>query len=126
MLARHFFLPIVARRFGAGGWLVVIVDHQFRKGHPTTLFGRPVRTNPLLAKLVRQFDADVYPARCVRLPGNRYRLEIEPRIDVPRDARGNVDVQATAQMLNDKVEAWVREHPEQWLWYHDQIGRAHV
>jgi KDO2-lipid IV(A) lauroyltransferase len=27
---------------------------------------------------------------------------------------------ATAQLLNDKVESWVREYPEQWLWYHDR------
>ena len=110
----------LARRLEAGGGVGVLVDQKFGRGLTTTFFGRPVRTNPLLAKLVRQFDADVYPARCIRLPGNRYRLEIEPRIDVPRDARGNVDVQATAQMLNDKVESWVREYPEQWLWYHDR------
>jgi Kdo2-lipid IVA lauroyltransferase/acyltransferase len=80
----------------------------------------PVKTNPLLAKLVRQFDADVYPARCIRLPDNRFRLEIEPRIELPRDAKGNLDVQGTSQVLNDKVESWVREYPEQWLWYHDR------
>lgn len=110
----------LARRLEAGGGVGVLVDQKFKKGLTTTFFGRPVRTNPLLAKLVRQFDADVYPARCVRLPDNRYRLEIEPMIDVPRDAKGHVDVQATAQMLNDKVESWVRQNPEQWLWYHDR------
>lgn len=110
----------LARRLEADGGVGVLVDQKFGRGLTTTFFGRPVRTNPLLAKLVRQFDADVYPARCIRLPDNRYRLEIEPRIDVPRDARGNVDVQGTAQMLNDKVESWVREYPEQWLWYHDR------
>jgi KDO2-lipid IV(A) lauroyltransferase len=110
----------LARRLEAGGGVGVLVDQKFKKGLTTTFFGRPVRTNPLLAKLVRQFDADVYPARCIRLPNNRFRLEIEPMIDVPRDAKGHVDVQATAQMLNDKVESWVRQNPEQWLWYHDR------
>lgn len=110
----------LARRLEAGGGVGVLVDQKFGRGLTTTFFGRPVRTNPLLAKLVRQFDAEVYPARCIRLPGNRYRLAIEPRIDVPRDARGAVDVHATAQMLNDKVESWVREYPDQWLWYHDR------
>ena len=110
----------LARRLEAGGGVGVLVDQKFGRGLTTTFFGRPVRTNPLLAKLARQFDAEVYPARCIRLPGNRYRLEIEPRIDVPRDARGAVDVHATAQMLNDKVESWVREYPDQWLWYHDR------
>jgi len=41
------------------------------------------------------------------------------------DDKGNVDVQATAQMLNDKVESWVREHPGQWLWYHDRWNVKH-
>ncbi|MBP2461059.1 MULTISPECIES: lipid A biosynthesis lauroyl acyltransferase [unclassified Rhizobium] len=110
----------LARRLDAGGGVGVLVDQKFRKGLSTNFFGRPVKTNPLLAKLVRQFDADVYPARCIRLPNNRFRLEIEPRIELPRDERGNLDIQGTSQVLNDKVESWVREYPEQWLWYHDR------
>ncbi len=110
----------LARQLEAGGGVGVLVDQKFKKGVTTSFFGRPVKTNPLLAKLARQFDCDVYPARCVRLPGNRFRLEIEPKIDLPRTATGQLDVTATAQLLNDKVESWVREYPEQWLWYHDR------
>ncbi|MCM2292887.1 lipid A biosynthesis lauroyl acyltransferase [Allorhizobium sp. BGMRC 0089] len=110
----------LARQLEAGEGVGVLVDQKFKKGQPTQFFGRDVRTNPLLAKLVRQFNCDVYPARCIRLPGNRYRLEIEPKISLPHDAAGRLDVQATAQLLNDKVESWVREYPEQWLWYHDR------
>ncbi|MGO7580682.1 hypothetical protein ACC699_39225, partial [Rhizobium ruizarguesonis] len=39
-----------------------------RKGLKGTFFGREVKTNPLVPKLVRQFDCEVYPARCIRLP----------------------------------------------------------
>ena len=110
----------LARQLEAGQGVGVLVDQKFRKGLKGTFFGRDVKTNPLLPKLVRQFDCEVYPARCIRLPGNRYRLEIEPRLDMPRDANGNLDLPAAAQLLNDKVESWVREYPEQWLWYHDR------
>ncbi|QND47431.1 lipid A biosynthesis lauroyl acyltransferase [Rhizobium lusitanum] len=110
----------LARQLEDGGGVGVLVDQKFRKGLKTLFFGRDVKTNPLLPKLVRQFNCEVYPARCIRLPGNRYRLEIEPRLEMPRDERGNLDLPATAQMLNDKVESWVREYPEQWLWYHDR------
>lgn len=116
----------LARQLEAGQGVGVLVDQKFRKGLKGTFFGRDVKTNPLLPKLVRQFNCEVYPARCIRLPGNRYRLEIEPRLDMPRDAKGNLDLPAAAQLLNDKVESWVREYPEQWLWYHDrwQIKRT--
>lgn len=110
----------LARQLEAGAGVGVLVDQKFRKGLKTTFFGQEVKTNPLLPKLVRQFECEVYPARCIRLPGNRYRLEIEPRMEMPRDEKGNLDLPATAQMLNDKVEGWVRENPEQWLWYHDR------
>ncbi|MFB2551707.1 lipid A biosynthesis lauroyl acyltransferase [Ensifer soli] len=110
----------LARKLERGGAVGVLVDQKFRKGLKTTFFGREVQTNPLLAKLVRQFGCDVYPARCIRLPGGRFRLELEPAFEIPRKADGSVDVDRTAQALNDKVESWVREYPGQWLWYHDR------
>ncbi|AGB71487.1 MULTISPECIES: lipid A biosynthesis lauroyl acyltransferase [Rhizobium] len=110
----------LARELEAGRGVGVLVDQKFRKGLKTLFFGRDVKTNPLLPKLVRQFNCEVYPARCIRLPGNRYRLEIEPKLEMPRNEAGGLDLTATAQMLNDKVESWVRENPEQWLWYHDR------
>lgn len=110
----------LARQLERGNGVGVLVDQKFRKGLKTKFFGQDVQTNPLLAKLVRQFNCEVYPARCIRLPGGRFRLELEPAIEIPRNADGAVDVNATAQVLNDKVETWVREYPGQWLWYHDR------
>ncbi|THV25043.1 lipid A biosynthesis lauroyl acyltransferase [Peteryoungia ipomoeae] len=116
----------LARQLEKGGGVGVLVDQKFGKGVETQFFGQPVRTNPLLAKLARQFECEVYPARCIRLPGNRYRLEIESRIELPRNAKGQIDVNAASQLLNDKVEAWVRSYPEQWLWYHDRWNIKHT
>ena len=84
----------------------------------TTFFGRECETSPLLPKLARQYECDVYPARCMRLSGGRFRLELEDKLVLPRDEDGRVDVNATAQLLNDTVERWVREDPGQWMWFH--------
>lgn len=112
----------LARILEANGTIGVLVDQKFRYGIRTQFFGRECETSPLLPKLARQYDCDVYPARCVRLPGNRFRLEIEEKVDLPRDAEGGVDVAATAQLLNDVVERWVREDPGQWMWFHKRWG----
>ncbi len=100
----------------------MLVDQKFARGVPSTFFNLPVKTNPLLAKLARQYDCDVYPARCIRLPGGRYRLELSEAMELPRDANGQVDIAATAQLLNDTVEGWVREYPGQWMWFHKRWG----
>ncbi len=77
----------LARQLERGGGVGVLVDQKFRKGLKTKFFGQDVQTNPLLAKLVRQFNCEVYPARCIRLPGNRFRLELEPAVEIPPQNR---------------------------------------
>lgn len=101
-----------------GGNIGVLVDQKFSRGVETTFFGRPCQSNPVLGMLARHYDCDVYPARCVRLPGNRFRLEIEDRLVLPRGPNGNVDIHATTQLVADVVERWVREDPGQWMWFH--------
>ncbi|HUH49733.1 MAG TPA: lipid A biosynthesis lauroyl acyltransferase, partial [Mycoplana sp.] len=53
----------LARKLDSGNPVGVLVDQKYKKGVPTTFFGRPVHTNPLLPKLVRQFGCEVFPAR---------------------------------------------------------------
>lgn len=101
-----------------GGKVGVLVDQFFKRGVEIEFLGRKTMGNPLLAKLARQYDCPVYPARCVRLPEGRFRLEIEAPLTIPKDAKGNLDVTELTQMVNDRVADWVREYPEQWLWLH--------
>ena len=108
----------LARILEADGNVGVLVDQKFTNGVPTTFFGRPCETSPLLAKLARQFECDVYPTRSKRLPGTRFRLYMEEKLDLPRAADGRVDIAGTAQLLNDTVERWIREDPGQWMWFH--------
>ena len=112
----------LARILERGGNIGVLVDQKFHRGVPTTFFGLPCNTSPLVAKLARQYDCDVYPARSTRLPGNRFRLEIGEKLALPRAATGRVDVPGTTQLLNDTVEAWVRANPGQWMWFHKRWG----
>ena len=102
-----------------GGNVGALVDQKFTGGLHTTFFGRPCETNPVVPMLARRFDCDVHPTRCIRLPGNRYRLEIRrgARTRAKR-ADGDIDIDASTQLLNDVVEGWVREHPGQWMWFH--------
>jgi KDO2-lipid IV(A) lauroyltransferase len=102
----------------AGVHLGMLVDQRFGRGPKVQFFGRPATANPLIARLARRFDVPVHGARAIRLPGNRFRLELTEELVLPRDARGQVDVQGATQAINDVVEGWIREHPGQWLWQH--------
>ena len=101
-----------------GGHLGALVDQRFRKGVSVPFFGRPALTNPLLAKLARQFDCPVHGVRVIRLPENRLRIELTPPIAFPRDESGMIDESRAIEIMTATVEGWVREYPEQWLWMH--------
>lgn len=101
-----------------GGNVGMLVDQKFSGGLRTRFFGRDCETNPLLGMLARNYGAEVYPVRCIRLPANRYRLVVEERLELARKANGDIDVRGVTQQLNDVVERWVRENPGQWMWFH--------
>lgn len=113
---------VLARILHNKGNVGALVDQKFSKGIPTTFFGRRCETSPLVPRLARQYEAEIYPVRCVRLPDNRYRLELFDKIEPPRDAHGQIDADALCQMMNDIVEGWVREYPGQWTWFHRRWG----
>jgi Kdo2-lipid IVA lauroyltransferase/acyltransferase len=101
-----------------GGHLGMLIDQHFTRGVTVDFLGRPAFTNPILGKFARAFDCPVHGVRVIRLPAGRFRLQLTPALDLPRDAEGLVDVQGAMQAMTRVVEDWVREHPEQWLWMH--------
>jgi KDO2-lipid IV(A) lauroyltransferase len=82
------------------------------------MFGRKARATPLAARLARNFECPVYGVRAIRLPGNRFKMDLTEEIQLPRDAEGKIDIAAATQTITSVIEGWVREHPEQWLWLH--------
>jgi KDO2-lipid IV(A) lauroyltransferase len=101
-----------------GEHLGMLVDQRLSRGVDVTFFGRRCKANPTIARLARQFDCPVVGVRVVRQPDRRFLITGEGPFALPRDPAGQVDVQATMQMITGVVERWVREHPEQWLWFH--------
>lgn len=101
-----------------GGHLGMLIDQHFTRGVVVPFFGRPALTNPIMGKFARRFECPVHGVRVIRLPKQRFRLELTPPLDLPRDAEGAIDVRGAMAMMTAVVEGWVREHPEQWLWMH--------
>jgi KDO2-lipid IV(A) lauroyltransferase len=101
-----------------GGHLGMLIDQHFTRGVMVDFLGRPALTNPILGKFARRFDCPVHGVRVIRLPNHRFRLQLTPSLDLPRDPDGQINVQGAMQAMTSVVEGWVRECPEQWLWMH--------
>lgn len=104
-----------------GGHVGMLIDQYFHERHGgvrVNFFDRSTPANPTLARLARQFDCPVYGVRIVRLPKNRFRVDLVGPIELPRDAEGRIDIQPATQKVMSIIEGWIREHPDQWLWLH--------
>lgn len=108
----------LARALEAGSHLGLLVDQFHGRGPEVMLFGHRTKANPIFARLARQFECPVHTVRVVRLPGDRFRIELSEELDLPRDASGRIDVAGAAQMVATIIEGWVREQPGQWFWVH--------
>jgi KDO2-lipid IV(A) lauroyltransferase len=108
----------MAAALARGDHVGMLVDQRFSRGVDVTFFGRRCKANPSIARLARQFECPVVGMRVIRLPGHRFRICGEGPFDLPRDAAGRIDVQQSTQLITSVIERWVRENPDQWLWFH--------
>ena len=113
----------MAAALRGGATLGMLVDQRFGRGPEVRFFDQVCTANPSLARLARQFDCPVFGVRVIRGAGARFHIAIEGPIALPRDAEGRVDVAATTQAVTSVVERWIREYPEQWLWFHRRWRR---
>jgi KDO2-lipid IV(A) lauroyltransferase len=109
---------LLARALEKNGVAGMLIDQHDRRGTAGEFFGLPVLTGSLLARLARQIQCPIHGVRVIRLPDNRFRVQLTDAITPARSSDGQIDIAETMQVVNNIVEGWVREYPEQWLWLH--------
>lgn len=101
-----------------GEHIGMLVDQKMNDGIAVPFFGRDAMTAPALAQLAQRFAAPVVPVRIIRQRGCRFQVRVEPPLALPSTGDRKADVVETMRRVNGRIEAWIREHPEQWLWVH--------
>lgn len=92
-------------------------DQAFRGKMSTAadFFGISCPTNTATARMAKMTGASVVPFLSQRLPGKQgYLVRLLPPLE---DFSGD-DIQNDTQRVNDLVESWIRELPDQYLWVH--------
>lgn len=116
-------MPSVVKTLRRGG-SVAFMNDQYAcppMGLLATFFGMRVDTLSVVGPLAKRTGAAVLPLHTFRAPDGTTIARIEPEMDFGADAD---DAAATTQAITTRVERWVREHPEQWLWMHRRFKNA--
>lgn len=80
-------------------------------------FGGQATFTPAPALFARRLNARIWIGLCRRIDeGSRFRFEYR-ELMVPRTADPGADIQAMTVEMAAQFEAWIREAPEQWMWW---------
>lgn len=101
-----------------GGRLGMLVDQKMNDGVEASLFGRPTMTAPALAAMALRYRCPVIPGYVERLGPARLRIVVEPPLTLPDTGDRRKDLHLLVQMINDRLEGWIRKNPSSWLWLH--------
>jgi len=113
-------LKAAQRAMREGKVLGYVID-QNMPGHRAifpTFFGVPAATAPTPAYLAMRSNAIVFFMLDVPLEDGRHQIVMEGPLSPPRTGDREADVLAFIQDLNDRLERWVRLHPDRWYWLH--------
>ncbi|MEO1193250.1 MAG: lauroyl acyltransferase [Pseudomonadota bacterium] len=108
-----------------GGYVAQLIDQRYDSGVPVPFFGVEAKTNPAMARTALHLKLPVVPCRTERLGGARYRLTVEPALELPNSGDREADVAALTAAMTARIEAWVRDDPGQWFWLHRRWPKAH-
>ena len=104
-----------------GVYVGIMSDQSPRRGGvPVTMFGQRCWATPGPALVALRIGVPIHHANMWRKPDGNYVLELMPRLEYVPTGDLKRDVRMVTQMIQDRIEATVRAHPNQYLWIHDR------
>ncbi|MDR3258556.1 MAG: lysophospholipid acyltransferase family protein [Fusobacteriaceae bacterium] len=102
-----------------GYMLGLFCDHR-DKGAIVNFFGTKTIAPTGAVSLALKYDIPLLFLYNVLDDDNTCTINIQEEIELVKTGNFKEDVQTNVQMLIDKMEKVISEHPEQWMWFHDR------
>lgn len=98
--------------------IAMLVDQKMNDGISVPFFGRNAMTAPAIAELSIRYNMPIVPAQIIRKKGANFEGIVYPPINYTKTGNNEQDAYNIMLAINQILEGWVREHPEQWFWVH--------
>ncbi|SDW71293.1 lysophospholipid acyltransferase family protein [Roseicitreum antarcticum] len=109
----------LVKHLRGGGTLGILTDLAAMDGALIPFLGRPAWTSLVTAEMALKYDAVLIPAFALR-DASGLGFDIQLQEPIP-----HTDPMAMTIAINERVEALVRAHPEQWFWVHRRWKGPH-
>ena len=105
------------------GWIIGLISDQdpsLRDGVIVDFFGQPTNAFTGAAAIARRCGVPIFPVFIHREPNGHHILTVDPPILVEKTDDRAADVLRVTQIVNTRIEEWIRTYPEEWFWLHDR------
>jgi KDO2-lipid IV(A) lauroyltransferase len=107
-----------------GRVLGLLCDQKLNDGVSVPFFGIEAMTPAAPAQLALRLGCPLVPVRVERLGPARFRLGSYEALALPDSGEREADTVQVMTALNEILEGWIRDKPEQWLWLHRRWPEA--
>ena len=101
-----------------GGCVGLLQDQKMNDGIEAQFFGKPAMTASALAAVALRLQCPVLPTCAQRIGPARFLVTFAAPLPLPNTGTRARDVALLTQVVNDRLESWIRAKPESWLWIH--------
>lgn len=112
----------VIKTLKAGKAVGLLIDQKMNDGLSIPFFAKPAMTAPAVAELALKYNAQILTVHIQRKDKTKFAVTITPMALADGDDT-QTSVKNTLLSLHQRLESWILEHPEQWLWVHQRWGK---
>ena len=98
-------------------------DQLLREGIQVPFFGIKTPTPQAAAVMALKWNVPIYMVRIERFKGIKFKMTIEERLQFPKTLDKEKAIFEITRLISQRIEEWIIDRPEQWLWAHRRWGK---
>lgn len=108
------------KHISANNPLALMIDQRLSSSIRVPFFNQPATTTTTPAQLAIKYDALLVPVFLKRLEKTNFEFFIEEPLIISRTNNYDKDIFNITQIINIKIEEFIKRDPAHWLWSHDR------
>ena len=113
----------MASKLKSGEIIGLTGDQLLREGIMVPFFGIRTPTPQAAAVMALKWNVPVYMVRIERFKGIKFKMTVEDKLKIPTNLDKEKAIYQITKMISSRIEDWIKEQPEQWLWAHRRWGK---
>lgn len=105
----------------SGGYVIIMADQKISEGEPVKFFHDDAITTTSIARIGLKYNVPVIPARSLRIGKDfKFTLDVDAALVQEKTGDVNQDSLNLTLKINQKIESWIKNTPQQWFWVHNR------